>query len=245
MELNIFHMYPDLLNLYGDIGNVICLKKRCEWRGIKVNIVNFSLSNERDLEVADIFFMGGGSDRGQNIVYSHFGRYRNDITRAVEDGTVFLAICGGYQLLGESYIDAEGNKIPGLGVFDYSTESEDGRLIGNVVIENNLGLSPNTIVGFENHGGRTYHDYSTLGLVIQGYGNNGKDGLEGMVYKNCLGTYLHGPVLPKNPHLADHIIISALKRKYDIDKLDKLDDKQEFSAHESVLELYSDRIKIN
>lgn len=238
-------MYPDLLNLYGDIGNVICLKKRCEWRGIKVNIVNFSLSNERDLEVADIFFMGGGSDRGQNIVYSHFGRYRNDITRAVEDGTVFLAICGGYQLLGESYIDAEGNKIPGLGVFDYSTESEDGRLIGNVVIENNLGLSPNTIVGFENHGGRTYHDYSTLGLVIQGYGNNGKDGLEGMVYKNCLGTYLHGPVLPKNPHLADHIIISALKRKYDIDKLDKLDDKQEFSAHESVLELYSDRIKIN
>lgn len=240
MKINIFHMYPDLLNLYGDIGNITSLKKRCEWRGIEAKIVDFSLSNERDVNDADIFFMGGGSDRGQGIVYSHFLKYKNSVSDAIEDGSVFLAICGGYQLLGESYIDADGNKIPGLGVFDYTTESEEGRLIGNVVIENNLGLKPKTIVGFENHGGRTYHSYNALGSVVVGNGNNGKDGLEGMIYKNCIGTYLHGPILPKNPHLSDHIILSALKRKYDIKELEKLDDNEEYAAHNNVLELYSD-----
>jgi lipid II isoglutaminyl synthase (glutamine-hydrolysing) len=239
MEINIFHMYPDLLNLYGDIGNVTCLKKRCEWRGIKVNIVDFSLSNTGDINEADIFFMGGGSDRGQSIVYSHFLKYKNSVSDAIEDGSVFLAICGGYQLLGDSYIDADGIEIPGLGVFDYKTESEEGRLIGNVIIENNLELEPQTIVGFENHGGRTYHNYDTLGSVIVGNGNNGKDGQEGMVYKNCLGTYMHGPILPKNPHLADLLILSALKQKYDLKGLEKLDDKQEYAAHQNVLELYS------
>src|SRR5664280_748544 len=129
MEINIFHMYPDLLNLYGDIGNIICLKKRCEWRGINVNIVDFSLTSKDDINEADIIFMGGGSDRGQSIVYSHFLKYKNDVSNSIEDGSVFLAICGGYQLLGESYIDADGMTIPGLGVFDYTTESEDGRLI--------------------------------------------------------------------------------------------------------------------
>ena len=241
MELNIFHMYPDLLNLYGDIGNVTCLKKRCEWRGIKANIIDFSLSNEPNINEADIFFMGGGSDRGQSIVYSHFLTYKNGVSNAIEDGSVFLAICGGYQLLGDSYIDAEGKEIPGLGVFDYTTESEEGRLIGNVIIKNKLGLKPQTIAGFENHGGRTYHNYDALGSVITGYGNNGKDGLEGMVYKNCIGTYLHGPILPKNPHLADHIILSALKRRYDIKGLEKLDDNLEYAAHENVLKLYANK----
>jgi lipid II isoglutaminyl synthase (glutamine-hydrolysing) len=239
MDINIFHMYPDLLNLYGDIGNVICLKKRCEWRGINVNVVNFSLNHEEDINDADIIFMGGGSDRGQSIVYSHFLKFKNVVSDAIEDGSVFLAICGGYQLLGDSYIDADGNKIPGLGVFDYTTESEEGRLIGNVVIKNRLGLKPDTIVGFENHGGRTYHDYSALGSVVLGNGNNGKDGYEGMIYKNCIGTYLHGPVLPKNPHLADHIILSALKRRYGMKELLKLDNERECAAHTSVLELYS------
>ena len=239
MEINIYHMYPDLLNLYGDIGNVTCLKKRCEWRGIDVNVVDFSLSNERNINEADIFFMGGGSDRGQSIVYSHFLKYKKGVSNAIEDGSVFLAICGGYQLLGESYIDAEGLEIPGIGVFDYNTKSEEGRLIGNVIIENKQGLEPKTIVGFENHGGRTYHDYDALGSVIAGNGNNGKDGLEGMIYKNCIGTYLHGPILPKNPHLADHIILSALKRRYDVKKLEKLDDYREYEAHNRVLELYA------
>jgi len=239
MEINIYHMYPDLLNLYGDIGNVICLKKRCEWRGIETNVFNFSLTSDNNIEEADIIFMGGGSDRCQSIVYSHFLKYKNDVSNAIEDGSPFLAICGGYQLLGESYIDAEGMKIPGVGVFDYITESEERRLIGNVIINNNLGLKPITIVGFENHGGRTYHNYDTLGSVVVGNGNNGKDGFEGMIYKNCIGTYLHGPVLPKNPHLADKIILSALKDKYDIKSLKELDDDKEYAAHENVLKLYS------
>lgn len=238
MELTIYHMYPDLLNLYGDIGNIINLKKRCEWRGIKARIVNFTVENDVDMDDADIFFMGGGSDRGQSIVYSDLTKYRNVLTNAIEDNSVFLAICGGYQLLGESYIDAMGNRIPGLGVLDYTTESEEGRLIGNVIIKNHLKLNPETLVGFENHGGRTYHDYDTLGTILTGNGNNGKDNLEGMIYKNCIGTYLHGPVLPKNPHLTDHIILSALKQKYDIKKLDQLDDKLEYKAHNRVLELY-------
>lgn len=238
MELTIYHMYPDLLNLYGDIGNIINLKKRCEWRGIKANIVNFTVETDINIDEVDIFFMGGGSDRGQSIVYSDLTKYRNVLTNAIENNSVFLAICGGYQLLGESYIDAMGNRIPGLGVLDYTTESEEGRLIGNVIIKNHLKLNPETLVGFENHGGRTYHDYDTLGTILTGNGNNGKDNLEGMIYKNCIGTYLHGPVLPKNPHLTDHMILSALKQKYGIKKLDKLDDKLEYKAHNRVLELY-------
>ena len=238
MELTIYHMYPDLLNLYGDIGNVINLKKRCEWRGIKATIVNFTVESDIDMDDADIFFMGGGSDRGQSIVYSDLTKYRNILTNAIENNSVFLAICGGYQLLGESYIDAMGNRIPGLGVLDYTTESEEKRLIGNIILKSHLNINPKTLVGFENHGGRTYHDYDTLGTILIGNGNNGKDNLEGMIYKNCIGTYLHGPLLPKNPHLTDHIILSALKQKYDIKNLDQLDDKLEYKAHNRVLELY-------
>ena len=239
MELNIYHMYPDILNLYGDIGNVICLKRRCEWRGITPNIINFSLENEEhNLNEGDIFFIGGGSDRGQSIVYSDFLKYKDSFKEIIEDYRVVLAICGGYQLLGEKYIDNEGREVPGLGIFNYSTVSEEGRLIGNVIIENQLRLTPKTIVGFENHGGRTYSDYSPLGLVKSGYGNNGKDKKEGIVYKNCIGTYLHGPVLPKNPHLADYLIFKALERKYKITTLQDLDDDFEYLAHNKVIKLY-------
>lgn len=157
----------------------------------------------------------------------------------IEDGAPVLAICGGYQLLGEKYIDAEGNDVPGLGIFDYHTRSEGGRLIGNIIIKNNLGLTPQTLVGFENHGGRTYHDHQSLGKVVVGYGNNGQDQEEGMVYNNCIGTYLHGPLLPKNPHLADHLILKALERKYNLNELTPLDDSREYLAHEKTLQLYS------
>ena len=239
MELNIYHMYPDILNLYGDIGNVICLKRRCEWRGITPNIINFSLNDgKHDLSEGDIFFIGGGSDRGQSIVYSDFLKYKDSFKDIIEDYGVVLAICGGYQLLGEKYIDNEGKEVPGLGIFNYSTVSEEGRLIGNVIIENQLGLTPKTIVGFENHGGRTYSDYTPLGLVKSGYGNNGKDKKEGIVYKNCIGTYLHGPVLPKNPHLADYLILKALQRKYEIERLQSLNDDFENLAHKKVIKLY-------
>lgn len=236
MELNIYHMYPDILNLYGDIGNVICLKKRCEWRGISANIVNFGMDNEtHDFDKGDIFFIGGGSDRGQNIVYSDFLEYKEDFKDIIENNGVVLAICGGYQFLGKKYIDNDGKEIPGLGIFNYSTVSGEGRLIGNIIIENQLNLSPKTIVGFENHGGRTYSNYDPLGLVKSGSGNNGEDGKEGLVYKNCIGTYLHGPILPKNPHLADHLILKALERKYEINSLKELDDKFEHLAHQKVV----------
>lgn len=232
-------MYPEILNLYGDIGNIICLKNRCNWRGIKANIINFGLDEKiNDLNEGDIFLVGGGSDRGQNIVYSDFLKYSNAFSEIIENNAVVLAICGGYQLLGEKYINSEGREVPGLGIFDYSTLSEEGRLIGNVIIENTLGLNPKTIVGFENHGGRTYSDYEPLGIVNAGYGNNGKDDKEGMVYKNCIGTYLHGSLLPKNPHLADFLILNALKRKYEIDQLSKLNDEFEYMAHKKVLKLY-------
>lgn len=239
MELKIYHMYPDLLNLYGDLGNVTALYQRCLWRGIKVEVVGFSMNHEAPLEDGDLFFIGGGSDRGQNIVYSHLLKYREEMEDLIEDGAPVLAICGGYQLLGEKYIDANGNDVPGLGIFDYHTKSEEGRLIGNIIIKNSLGLEPETLVGFENHGGRTYHDHQPLGKVIVGYGNNGKNQEEGMVYQNCIGTYLHGPLLPKNPHLADYLILKALERKYNIKELSSISDKEEYSAHDKVLKLYS------
>jgi CobQ-like glutamine amidotransferase family enzyme len=239
MELKIFHMYPDLLNLYGDLGNITCLRQRCEWRGIEAKVVGFGMNHEVSLDEGDIFFIGGGSDRGQNIVYSHLLKYREEMEQLIEDSAVVLSICGGYQLLGEKYIDAQGNDVSGLGIFDYYTQSEEGRLIGNIIIKNNLDLIPKTLVGFENHGGRTYHDNNPLGQVLVGYGNNSKDGGEGMVYKNCIGTYLHGPILPKNPHLADHLILKALKRRYGHHELKELDDSYENSAHEKVLKLYS------
>jgi len=240
MELNIYHMYPDILNLYGDIGNIICLKRRCEWRGVTPNIINFSLNDEKhDLNEGDIFFIGGGSDRSQSIVYSDFLKYKESFKEIIDGNTIVLAICGGYQLLGEKYIDSEGKEVPGLGIFQYSTVSEEGRLIGNVIIENQLELSPKTIVGFENHGGRTYSDYKPLGLIKTGYGNNGKDDKEGIVYKNYIGTYLHGPILPKNPHLADYLILKALQRKYEIKSLEELNDNFECLAHKKVIKLYS------
>ncbi len=239
MELKIYHMYPDLLNLYGDIGNVTCLTQRCKWRGIQVEVVGFSMKHEAPLIDGDLFFIGGGSDRGQNIVYTHLRKFSNQIGELIEEGTPVLAICGGYQLLGEKYIDAEGSDVPGLGIFDYYTRSEEGRLIGNIIIENSLGLNPETFVGFENHGGRTYHEHQPLGKVLVGYGNNGKDKQEGMVYRNCIGTYLHGPLLPKNPQLADFLILKALERKYGLKKLPGLEDDWEYAAHNKVLKLYS------
>lgn len=235
MELKIYHMYPDLLNLYGDRGNIIVLKKRAEWRNIQVTIVNFTKDEEKNLEEADIIFLGGGSDREQELLYSHILKYRGLLKDLIEDGVVVLAVCGGYQLLGNYYIDAYGNKIEGLSILDFYTKAEKGRLIGNILIETNLPLKIKSIVGFENHGGRTYHRFTPLGKVIKGYGNNGKDGYEGLIYKNLFGTYLHGPLLSKNPHLADFILIRALERKYKREiNLIELNDKEEFLAHEKV-----------
>ena len=239
MQLNIIHLYPDLLNLYGDTGNIRCLVKRAENRGIKVNIYNFSDDLKVDLSKGDLFFMGGGSDNAQEIVCKDFIKYKDKLKQLIEEDKVVLAVCGGYQLLGKDYIDKAGNCLPGLNVLDYTTTTSDKkRIIGNVIIKTKLDINPKTIVGFENHGGRTYSRYPSLGAVLVGYGNNDEDKKEGVIYRNYIGTYLHGPILPKNPHLADYLILKALQNKYDIDSLESLDDTIELKAHEKVLKLY-------
>lgn len=240
MQLDIFHLYPDLLNLYGDTGNIKCLKKRAEDRNIKVNIHKFFDNKQNsDLSEGDIFFIGGGSDRNQQLVYNDFLQYKYEFKKIIDDYKVVLAVCGGYQLLGAQYIDREGNTIPGLNILDYVTKSGKGkRIIGNIIIESGLEISPKTIVGFENHGGRTFSKYNPLGNVLKGYGNNENDKKEGIIYKNYIGTYLHGPILPKNPHLADYLILKALQNKYEIDSLKPLDDTIEMKAHNKVIKLY-------
>ena len=229
MKLTIGHLYPDLMNLYGDRGNVICLVRRCQWRGIDVAIKEVS---------PDILFMGGGQDRQQKLVAEDFKKGRGEeIKEFVENGGVGLFICGGYQLMGKFYRPAEGPDLEGLGVFDVETYhfgKEKPRCIGNVAVS----WQGKTLVGFENHGGRTYlsKNVKPLGKVLYGHGNNSEDGTEGAVYKNAFGTYLHGALLPKNPRFADHLIELALKNKYGPDvKLDSLDDTLEWQAHRAVL----------
>ena len=236
MELNIINMYPDILNLYGDLGNLICIKQRCNWRGIDVNIENLTINNEVAIGDADMILIGGGSDNGQSIVSTHLLKQKKELENFIDDEKVMLAICGSYQMFGNTYIDVDKKKIPCLEIFDIETISQRNRLTGNIIIENNLGLKPKEIIGFENHGGRTYHNYTPLGSVKLGYGNNEEYENEGMLYKNFIASYLHGPLLPKNPHLADYMILNTLKNKYDIKSLDKIEDKIEINAHNSVIE---------
>ena len=232
-ELNIVDMYSDILNIYGDIGNLKCIKKRCEWRGIEVNQKSYSINDsDFDYEDIDLILIGGGSDRTQSIVSNDLLKQRQDLENYVENEGVILTICGSYQMFGNEYYDVNGDNVSCLEIFDIKTVSQEDRLIGNVLIENNLDLEPKEVVGFENHGGRTSHNYKPLGNVITGYGNNGEDNSEGMIYKNFIGTYLHGPFLPKNPHIADYLILNAMKNKYDLDSIEKLNDGIEFKAHD-------------
>ncbi len=247
MFLKIGWLYPDLMSTYGDRGNIIVLQKRCQWREIEAEVIKVGIEEkvEKLLE-CDLLFMGGAQDRQQKIasvdLYNEKGPV---IKKMVEDGTPGLFICGAYQFLGNYYRLAEGEKIPGLGIFDLYTVhpgKEEERCMGNIVTEVSglkfKGLKE--LVGFENHGGRTYLERSgksgALGNVIRGYGNNGEDKTEGCVYKNAIGTYLHGPVLPKNPQLADWLIKTALEKKYQKEiELEKLDDSLEEKAHDFIL----------
>lgn len=239
MELNIINMYPDILNMYGDIGNLICIKQRAMWRGIKVNIQEITLSNETTKidENTDMVLIGGGSDNGQTVVANNLLKQKQSVENYIENNGVLLAICGSYQMFGQTYIDGDGNNIPCSEIFDIETISQKERLIGDIVLKSNINLSQHhdldTIIGFENHGGRTYHKYDKLGTVEAGFGNNGKDEEEGMIYNNFIGSYLHGPLLPKNPHLADYMILKALQNKYEIDSLEQLNDEIEINAHKS------------
>ena len=233
MKITIGHLYPDLLNLYGDRGNIQCLMKRCQWRGIEAETIPFELEDEIDFSKLDIVLLGGGSDREQMLVCEKLKEIQKDFKVYVENDGVVIAICGGYQLLGNYYKTEQGT-MKGLELVDLYTEQGEGRLIDNIVLQSNLFDMP--IVGFENHGGRTYiKDNKPLGKVLYGAGNDGKSGYEGVVYKNVIGTYLHGPLLPKNPQLADWLISHALEQKYGKKiELAPLDDSQEKDANEYV-----------
>lgn len=235
MELNICHLYPDLLNVYGDVGNILILKRRAENRGIKVNILNVSLNDDFKAEDYDFVFFGGGQDFEQSIVSEDLKiNKKAELSKYIEEGKVLLAICGGYQLLGKYYSAPTGEKIEGLGILDIYTEGGQKRLIGDTIIENEE--FNQTYVGFENHSGRTFtNGLKPLGKCIKGYGNNGEDGNEGCVYKNTFCTYFHGSLLSKNPELADKFLLLALKNKYGKVTLEPLDDTFELKAKEAII----------
>ena len=242
-QLHIVHLYPDLLNLYGDRGNIQCLRMRCKWRGIEAQVTECNLNDRLSLASADIVLLGGGSDREQQIVCTRLQKVRPELHDYVEDGGTLLAICGGYQLLGHYYDTSEG-RMEGLSLVDLYTEQGSPRLISNIVLRNETipELKALEIVGFENHGGRTYiGDNMPFGRVVHGYGNNGKDACEGVLYRNVIGTYLHGPLLPKNPHVCDYLLQKALDRKYGVrlSSFPVLDDSLETSANRAIAARYS------
>jgi CobQ-like glutamine amidotransferase family enzyme len=211
--LRVCSLYPDLMNIYADRGNIAILRARCEWRGLGFEQAAASLEASLDPEAHDLFYMGGGQDRDQvAVAHDMAATKREALHAAAGRGAVVLAVCGGYQLLGHSY-ELGGEQLPGVGLVDLRTVREPGsRLIGNCAIEADLGTGPRVIAGFENHGGRTYLGAGErpLGRVLAGHGNNGSDGFEGVHRDNVIGTYLHGPLLPKNVWLADRLIELAL-----------------------------------
>lgn len=238
MELTICHLYPDLLNSYGDLGNILILKDRMKRRGFSVKVVDVSLGDAFVKDAYDIVFFGGGQDYEQSIVAKDLTGEKKEALKAyVEEGKVLLAICGGYQLLGKYYSTPTGEKLPGLSILDLYTEAGDTRFIGNTIIYNEaLG---EYYVGFENHSGRTYiGDLSPLGKVLLGYGNNGQDGYEGCVYKNTYCSYFHGSLLSKNPELSDRLLTTALSLKYGPVTLPPLEDYYEHMAKKELRKRY-------
>lgn len=230
-KLTIYHLYPELLNLYGDSGNIITLTKRLLWRGIGADVVPVALGEAPNFLQADIVFIGGGSDREQQIVGEALYARRKDLASYVDAGGVLLAVCGAYQLLGHEY--SIGNKtLQGLSIIDAITRRETPRLIGNIVAQTSLVATP--IVGYENHGGRTWigKEVEPFAKVEVGFGNDGESGYEGAHYNHLVATYIHGPLLPKNPELADYLLESALVQKYGAAQLEPLDDTLELQANE-------------
>lgn len=235
LKISIAHLYPELLNLYGDMGNIITLKKRCEWRGIQVEIDDIKSGDS--IKEHDLYFIGGGQDKQQQDVSKELYTHKDFLTRERNNGAVFLGICGGYQLFGHYYQPFDGDKLIGISLMDAYTVAGRKRFIGNVTVETQF-LTPNTLVGFENHSGLTYlqGDTKPLGTVKTGNGNNGQDKTEGGRYKNVFGTYLHGSLLPKNPHFADYLIELALEKHYgEKIKLSQLNDDLEYKTHNSLI----------
>jgi len=241
MDLRIAHLYPDLMSIYGDRGNVIALQQRARWRGIDVETRSYTAGDAFDPEWPDLLFFGGGQDQGQDVVGEDLAGPNGDaLRRAVARGAAVLAICGGYQLLGHEYVPETGPAIPGLGVLDVTTRAGKRRFVGNLVVQADHGQ---TLVGFENHSGRTYlgPKASPLGRVVVGHGNNGEDGTEGAVQGKIVGCYLHGSLLPKNPRLADQMLTWALQRRHGEVTLAPLDDTAELAAQASAIALAHSR----
>lgn len=233
MELKICHLYPDVLNLYGDRGNIICMEKRLQWRGIDVVTTGVSIGQSLDASSYDLFFIGGGQDFEQEVLLADLaGDKTAQIKSAIEDGKTFLAICGGYQMLGAYYKTWDGQQCDFTGALDLYTIGSKDRMIGDYAFScDEIG---SVIVGFENHSGKTYlgSGVRPMGQVLSGFGNNGQDHTEGARYRNVFATYSHGCLLPKNPVLCDHILKTALEQKYGSVELVPLDDTFECNAHD-------------
>ena len=242
-ELKILYLYPDILELYGDFGNIQVLRYRLEKRGFKAIIDTYSIGDvPPNFNDYDLVFAGGGADQEQGILSKDLINYKDSIKEAIDNGTFFLLICGAYQLFGKYYKGVEGEIIPGLEVFDYYTEAINDRTkrcIGNIVIEIELNNKKTKVIGFENHGGQTFNIDTPFGNVLFGNGNKFGDSKEGFFKENVIATYLHGPLLSKNPELADYIIKYCLDRKYNEDIiLDPLNDEFENKCRKQLLERF-------
>jgi lipid II isoglutaminyl synthase (glutamine-hydrolysing) len=238
MDLRIAFLYPELMNIYGDRGNILTLSRRAQWRGIDVSVDKVSIGDDIDPGYYDFYFFGGGQDKQQIAVSEDLqGRKGDALKEAVEHGAVILSVCGGYQLLGKYYRPFDGDDLPGIGLFDAHTDAGNTRYIGNVLIDCAL-PGVGTIVAFENHSGRTFlgPGCKPLGKSIIGGGNNGEDGTEGAIYRHAYGCYLHGSLLPKNPRLADLLLQQALSRRHGDVDLAPLADGLENMAHAGATE---------
>ena len=243
-ELKILYLYPDLLELYGDYGNIQVLRYRIEKRGYKAIIDRYCINDEApDFDSYDLIFAGGGADNEQSILAKDLIQYQDSIKQAVNNGIFFLLICGAYQLFGKYYKGVEGNIVDGLNIFDYYTEAiadRKKRCIGNIVIEANLNGKKTKVIGFENHGGQTFNISNSFGEVLFGNGNKFGDSKEGFFLDNVIATYLHGPLLSKNPDVTDYIIKYCLDRKYNEDTiLEPLDDSFENKCRKQLLEKFT------
>ena len=237
MDLRIGHLYPDLMSIYGDRGNVLALMRRATWRDIDVEVRGFTAGQTWDADWADVYFFGGGQDLGQDIVGADLqGEHGDQLQRSIAGGAAVFSVCGGYQLLGREYVPEVGEPIPGLGVMDVTTRAGKVRFVGNLLAETDDGRM---LIGFENHSGYTTlgPKATPLGRVIAGHGNNGSDKTEGAVQGKLIGCYLHGSALPKNPWLADRLISSGLARRHGEVSLASLDDTEEYAAQRQAAEV--------
>lgn len=241
-RIHIGWLYPEYMNLYGDRGNIIVLEQRSRWHGLDPIITKVTLGQTADFHQFDLLMMGGGQDREQSLIASDFMSVKgSSLGEAIHDGLAVLAVCGGFQMLGKYFKTHKGETLRYTGILDLWTEGSSDRLIGNAIVKSDLFGPDRTLVGFENHSGKTYlgSGVRPLAKVVKGHGNNGKDQTEGVLFKNCVGTYLHGSILPKNPHLADWLIARAVERRHGTDvKLLTLPDELEERAHQAIIQRF-------